>query len=108
MAADRGAWVAFAMSSPPGQALQRANSSTCSAPAGRHGAARQPGLDGLSVLLAGEVAAHGADRLPRGNVTIRVEGTQEHGIATIWDADVLIWAASQIVEARDAGLRPSR
>ena len=39
------------------------------------------------------------------NVTIRVEGTQEHGIATIWDADVLIWAASQIVEARDAGLR---
>jgi plasmid replication initiation protein len=43
-----------------------------------------------------------------GGVTIRVEGTQEHGIATIWDADVLIWAASQIVEARDAGLRPSR
>lgn len=41
-------------------------------------------------------------------ITIRVEGTQEHGIATIWDADVLIWAASQIVEARDAGLRPSR
>ena len=24
-------------------------------------------------------------------------------MATIWDADVLIWAASQIVEARDAG-----
>jgi hypothetical protein len=43
-----------------------------------------------------------------GNVMIRVEGTAEHGIATIWDADVLIWAASQIVEARDAGLRPSR
>ena len=41
-------------------------------------------------------------------VTIRVEATAEHGIATIWDADVLIWAASQIVEARDAGLRPSR
>jgi plasmid replication initiation protein len=41
-------------------------------------------------------------------VTIRVEGTAEHGIATIWDADILIWAASQIVEARDAGLRPSR
>lgn len=41
-------------------------------------------------------------------ITIRVEGTAEHGIATIWDADVLIWAASQIVEARDAGLRPSR
>lgn len=43
-----------------------------------------------------------------GNVVIRVEGTQEHGIATIWDADILIWAASQIVEARDAGLCPSR
>jgi|SRR5690625_26014 len=43
-----------------------------------------------------------------GNVTLRVEGTQEHGIATIWDADILIWAASQIVEARDAGIQPSR
>lgn len=37
-----------------------------------------------------------------GGVTVRVEGTREHGIATIWDADVLIWAASQIVAARDA------
>ena len=43
-----------------------------------------------------------------GGVTVRVEGTAEHGIATIWDADILIWAASQIVEAKDAGLRPSR
>jgi len=43
-----------------------------------------------------------------GNVIIRVEGTQEHGIATIWDADILIWAASQIAQAHDAGLRPSR
>jgi len=43
-----------------------------------------------------------------GNITIRVEGTQEHGIATIWDADILIWAASQIVQARDAGIPPSR
>ncbi|MCQ7029928.1 replication initiator protein A, partial [Escherichia coli] len=43
-----------------------------------------------------------------GNVTIRVEGTAEHGIATIWDADILIWAASQIVEAKDAGLTTSR
>ncbi|HYM36613.1 MAG TPA: replication initiator protein A, partial [Steroidobacteraceae bacterium] len=39
-----------------------------------------------------------------GDTTIRVEGTHEHGLATIWDADVLIWAASQIVEARDSGL----
>jgi plasmid replication initiation protein len=43
-----------------------------------------------------------------GSVKVRVEGTIEHGLATIWDADVLIWAASQIVEARDAGIRTSR
>jgi plasmid replication initiation protein len=43
-----------------------------------------------------------------GEVAIRVEATPEHGMATIWDADVLIWAASQIVEARDGGLRTSR
>jgi len=43
-----------------------------------------------------------------GEVTIRVEATAEHGMATIWDADVLIWAASQIVDARDRGLRTSR
>ena len=40
-----------------------------------------------------------------GEVTVRVEGTLEHGIATIWDADILIWAASQIVEAKDARKR---
>ncbi len=43
-----------------------------------------------------------------GNIAIRVEAVPEHGMATIWDADVLIWAASQIVEARDRGLKPSR
>jgi plasmid replication initiation protein len=42
------------------------------------------------------------------DIAIRVEAVPEHGMATIWDADVLIWAASQIVEARDTGLRPSR
>src|SRR6202040_970458 len=41
-------------------------------------------------------------------IAIRVEAVPEHGMATIWDADVLIWAASQIVEARDAGVRTSR
>ena len=41
-------------------------------------------------------------------VAIRVEAVPDHGMATIWDADVLIWAASQIVEARDAGLTTSR
>ncbi|MCY1280998.1 Replication initiator protein A [compost metagenome] len=43
-----------------------------------------------------------------GDVRVRVEGTLEHGIATIWDADILIWAASQIVEAQDAGIPTSR
>jgi plasmid replication initiation protein len=43
-----------------------------------------------------------------GGVALTVEGVPEHGIATIWDADVLIWAASQIVQARDQGLRTSR
>src|SRR4030081_3263088 len=41
-------------------------------------------------------------------IAIRVEAVAEHGMATIWDADVLILGASQIVEARDAGLRTSR
>ena len=43
-----------------------------------------------------------------GRTAIRVEATPDHGMATIWDADVLIWAASQIVAARDKGLRTSR
>src|ERR1700716_2443005 len=43
-----------------------------------------------------------------GTITIRVEAVPEHCMATIWDADVLIWAASQIVEARDGGLKTSR
>jgi plasmid replication initiation protein len=43
-----------------------------------------------------------------GELVLQVEGTAEHGIATIWHADVLIWAASQIIEARDAGLPTSR
>ena len=43
-----------------------------------------------------------------GDVAIRVEAVPDHGMATIWDADILIWAASQIVEARDGGLRTSR
>lgn len=42
-----------------------------------------------------------------GDVTVRVEGTREHGLATIWDADVLIWATSQVVEAHDRRITPS-
>ncbi|GLI98010.1 replication initiator protein A [Sphingobium sp. BS19] len=43
-----------------------------------------------------------------GETWISVEAVPEHGMATIWDADILIWAASQIVEARDAGCATSR
>jgi len=43
-----------------------------------------------------------------GAISIRVEAVPEHGMATIWDADVLIWAASQTIQARDAGLKTSR
>ena len=42
------------------------------------------------------------------DVEVQVLGMPEHGMATIWDADVLIWAASQLIEARDAGRPTSR
>lgn len=43
-----------------------------------------------------------------GETWISVEPVPEHGMATIWDADILIWAASHLVEARDAGRATSR
>ena len=43
-----------------------------------------------------------------GQTWISVEAVPEHGMATIWDADILIWAASQLVAARDAGRPTSR
>jgi len=42
------------------------------------------------------------------DIEVQVLGMPEHGMATIWDADVLIWAASQIVDAENRGLRTSR
>lgn len=47
-------------------------------------------------------------RFDAGGVSLTVEGVPEHGIATIWDADMLIWAASQIVQAKKEGISPSR
>jgi plasmid replication initiation protein len=41
-------------------------------------------------------------------VWVKVEPHQNYGMATIWDADVLIWAASQIAEAQRQGRKPSR
>ena len=45
---------------------------------------------------------------PDGKVFVSVYANEKFGMATIWDADILIWAASQIVEAKDAGIQPSR
>ena len=38
-----------------------------------------------------------------GTAAILVEATGVHGIATIWDADILIWAASQIMRNLEFG-----
>jgi plasmid replication initiation protein len=43
-----------------------------------------------------------------GNVWVEVSANSQFGMATIWDADILIWASTQITEALDSGLRPSR
>ncbi|MHB1079372.1 MAG: replication initiator protein A [Prosthecobacter sp.] len=40
--------------------------------------------------------------------TVRITGSAEHGIATIHDQDLLIYAISQWVEAKRRGLEPSR
>ena len=42
------------------------------------------------------------------DIEVHVYAVPEHGMATIWDADVLIWAASHLVEAADRGLPTSR
>jgi plasmid replication initiation protein len=39
---------------------------------------------------------------------VKVSPVEEYGIATIWDADILIWAATQITEVLDRGGAPSR
>src|SRR5438105_5771616 len=39
---------------------------------------------------------------------ICVSANEKYGMATIWDADILIWAASQITEALSKGLKTSR
>ncbi|AMG76550.1 replication initiator protein A [Sphingopyxis granuli] len=43
-----------------------------------------------------------------GDTEVQVYAVPEHGLATIWDADVLIWAASQLLAADDRGLPISR
>ena len=43
-----------------------------------------------------------------GDVWVEVSANPKFGIATIWDADILIWASTQVTEALDRGLTPSR
>jgi plasmid replication initiation protein len=42
-----------------------------------------------------------------GGVIVKVYPVKEFGIATIWDADILIWAATQVTEAIDRGGEPN-
>ncbi|WP_368252614.1 replication initiator protein A (plasmid) [Citrobacter freundii] len=96
------------MSSPPGQALQREQLDLFRALPGDMAPRDSQDLMAFPFFSLAKSRRTAPIDFRAGGITIRVEGTQEHGIATIWDADLLIWAASQIVEARDAGLRPSR
>lgn len=41
---------------------------------------------------------------PDGTIWVKVAPHQDYGMATIWDADILIWAISQINERRQQGL----
>ena len=43
-----------------------------------------------------------------GDTMVEVSANQRWGMATIWDADILIWAATQITEALDRGEQPTR
>jgi plasmid replication initiation protein len=43
-----------------------------------------------------------------GNVWVEVSANPQFGMATIWDADILIWASTQITEALDRDRNPSR
>ncbi|MDX2199483.1 MAG: replication initiator protein A [Phycisphaerae bacterium] len=43
-----------------------------------------------------------------GNVWVEVSANPQFGMATIWDADILIWASTQITEALDRGHKPAK
>jgi plasmid replication initiation protein len=42
-----------------------------------------------------------------GDVWVHVEASPSRGMATIWDADILLWAGSQLIEANAKGLKTS-
>lgn len=43
-----------------------------------------------------------------GNVWVEVSANPQFGMATIWDADILIWASTQVTETLDRGGSPNR
>lgn len=43
-------------------------------------------------------------RSPDGTVSLKVKPHQAYGMATIWDADILIWAASQLSSMKNKGV----
>ncbi len=43
-----------------------------------------------------------------GNVWVEVSPNPQFGMATIWDADILIWASTQITETLDRGDKPAK
>jgi hypothetical protein len=43
-----------------------------------------------------------------GDVWVEVSPNPQFGMATIWDADILLWASTQITESLDRGLPASR
>lgn len=43
-----------------------------------------------------------------GDVWVEVSANPKFGLATIWDADILIWASTQVTEALDRGMTPNR
>ncbi len=45
---------------------------------------------------------------PRRGISVVVSGGEPHGIATIWDKDILIWAISQVREALDRNETPNQ
>jgi plasmid replication initiation protein len=67
-----------------------------------------PDLMGYPFFSLGESLRLAPMRYQSAGVAITVEGASERGIATIWDADILIWAASQVLKARQERTGTSR
>ena len=75
---------------------------------GDHASVDSPDLMGYPFFSLGESRRLVPIRYQSLGVAIEVQGSAEQGIATIWDADILIWAASQVLTARDERTGTSR